>query len=81
MALYNPCDLSDAQYCLNQLDNTLLLTYIITGEYVAHYISSLFLKVILLPNIILGVNLVVANAMLLCYATHYISNVLLLTVK
>ena len=80
MALYNPFDLSDAQYHHNQLDNTLLSTHIITGEYVAHYISSLFQKVILLPNVLLGVNLV-ANVMLLHYVMHYISNVLLLSVK
>ena len=73
-------DISDAEYCHNELDNTLLSAHIITGEYVACYITSLFQKVMLLCNMLLGVNLV-ANAILLCYIMRYISNALLLTVK
>ena len=65
-------DISDAQYCHNELDNTLLSAHIIFGEYVARYITLSIQKVISLRNVLLGVNLV-ANAMLLCYVTHYFS--------
>ena len=41
----------------NELDNTLLSAHIITGEYIASYITSLFQEVILLRNVLLGVNL------------------------
>ena len=73
-------NVSDAQYCHNELDSTLLSAHIITSEYVVCYISSLFQKVILLPYVLLDVNLVV-NVMLLRYVMHYISNLLLLNVK
>ena len=73
-------DVSDAEYCHNELDNTLLSAHIITSEYIALYITSLFQKVILLHNVQLDVNLV-ANAILLRYVTRYINNALLLTVK
>ena len=52
-------DVSDAQYWHNELGNTLFSAHNITGEYVAHYITSLFLKVILLRNMSLSVNFVV----------------------
>ena len=48
-------DVSDAQYCLG---NTLLLAYIITGEYVARYIILLFQKVILVFSVLVSINLV-----------------------
>ena len=48
-------DISDAQYWHNELGNTF---HIINGEYVACYITLLFQKVILLCNVLLGVNLV-----------------------
>ena len=70
-------DISNSQYCHNKLGNT---AHIITGEYVARYITSLFQKVTLLRNVLLGVNLVV-NVMLLHYIMRYISNMFLLTVK
>ena len=57
----------------------LLSAHVINGEYVVRY-TSLFQKVILLCNVVLGVSLV-AKAILLRYVTDYISNALLLTVK
>ena len=58
----------------------LLSAHIITGEYVAHCITLLFQKAVLLCNVLFHVDLV-TNAILLCYVARYISNVLLLTVK
>ena len=70
MALYNPRDLSDAHHlecwtceltlvmhsiAIMNFGYTLLSAHITTGEYVAHYITSLFQKVILLRNALLGV--------------------------
>ena len=43
-------DAQTAQYCQNELGNTLLSAHITTGEYVARYITLLFQKVILLRN-------------------------------
>ena len=65
--LHLSANVSDAH---NELGSTLLLACIITGKYVVHYITLLFQKVILLCNMLLGVNLV-ANVMLLCYVTRY----------
>ena len=73
-------DIIDTQYCHNELDNTLLSAHIIPAEYVVHYITFLFQKVILLRNVLLSVNLV-ANAILLCYVMHYSSKALPLAVK
>ena len=53
-------DVSDAEYCHNELDNTLLSAHIITSEYIAHYNTSLL---ILLRNVQPDVNLI-ANAIL-----------------
>ena len=89
--LYSPRDLIDAHQleCWtfeltlvmhNELDNTLHLAHIITGEYVASYITLLYQKVILLRNVLPGVNLV-TNEILLRYVMCYISNALLLAVK
>ena len=76
MALYHPHDLSDvhqleycicelnAHYCHNEPGSMLPLVCIISGEYVVCYITSLFQKIILLRNVLLGVNLV-ANTMLI----------------
>ena len=44
-------DVSEAEYCHNELDNTLLSAHIITGEHIARYITLLFQKVILLRNV------------------------------
>ena len=44
-------DVNDAEYIHNELDNTLLSAHIITGEYIARYITSLFQKVILQRNV------------------------------
>ena len=49
---------SDARYSHNELGNTLLSAHIITGEYVAHYFTSLIQKVILIRNVLLCANLV-----------------------
>ena len=87
MALYNPRDLINAHQLkcwtceltlvmqsiatMNLKHVTLLSAHVINGEYVVRY-TSLFQKVILLRNVLLGISLV-AKAILLRYVTRYFS--------